>query len=385
MGYYYICNGDVLYHHGIKGQKWGVRRFQNKDGSFTPAGRKRYDDDEGGSREKKQKQYKIPENKSLHRLKIEDEYKKQGMSKEQAEQAAAKRIRGEQYVAAAAVVTAAAAIAYYNKKKYSIDKVLSADTEFQRVMRLSPDAAIQEGRQYLSYDKRDNRKYRGQLAEGMLKNIKDTKSNDKVYNVSVKAKQDIKIASEKRARETFAKLYKEDSEFRKSLERIARDGGDDIPQSLKLTQEKLIKGETLDDKRLLKRGYDLFNVSLADNTDEGKARAQKFYNALKEQGMNAIYDMNDKKYSGYNAKAPIITFDGVYDYSKKVLENKDIVEALKKPPGVQKSDIAAGAAFVAYLGGLKIKSNRAIEKYKIEHPNTKLTDKEIKDLLKYGE
>ena len=29
-------------HHGIKGQKWGVRRFQNKDGSLTPAGEKRY-------------------------------------------------------------------------------------------------------------------------------------------------------------------------------------------------------------------------------------------------------------------------------------------------------------------------------------------------------
>ena len=33
-----------LYHHGIKGQKWGVRRFQNKDGSLTPAGKKRYDE-----------------------------------------------------------------------------------------------------------------------------------------------------------------------------------------------------------------------------------------------------------------------------------------------------------------------------------------------------
>ena len=32
----------TLSHHGIKGQKWGIRRYQNPDGSYTAAGRKRY-------------------------------------------------------------------------------------------------------------------------------------------------------------------------------------------------------------------------------------------------------------------------------------------------------------------------------------------------------
>lgn len=47
-----------LYHHGTKGQKWGIRRYQNSDGSLTEAGRKRYQNSDGSLTDKGTRRFK---------------------------------------------------------------------------------------------------------------------------------------------------------------------------------------------------------------------------------------------------------------------------------------------------------------------------------------
>ena len=54
---------NYLYHHGIKGQKWGVRRYQNANGRLTNAGKKRYSD--GNDNSKKSSKSKMSTAKKI--------------------------------------------------------------------------------------------------------------------------------------------------------------------------------------------------------------------------------------------------------------------------------------------------------------------------------
>ena len=380
-----LISSDELYHHGIKGQKWGRRRFQNEDGSLTPAGKERYDDD--GPSEKK-KEYKIPENKSTHRLKLEEKFEAQGMTRQQAEQAAARRIRGEQYAVAAAAVTVTACIAYNKYKNYNVDKTISTEQQFQRILKTNePNAPIRKGARYVSYDKKDNKKYAGIYGGELLKR---KTPDEEIYKMAIKSKGDIKVASEKRARETFANLYKNDPEFKKNFVDRAIDNRLNFiaKPNLTRTMDDIQNNKSLSDKQLKKHAYDMFNVMLVDSEEKGRSNANKFYEALKKQGVQAINDMNDKKYSGYNAKSPLILFDGDFEYTKRVMNTDEVQAMMKKETNklVTEGAVKYGATFAGLYASQPIMDRRALDKqvilYKREHPNTRMSDSEIRKMLK---
>lgn len=62
---YNYSYSDVLVHHGIKGQKWGVRRYQNENGSLTNAGKKRYSSFATKRYARKAQKYKDKADKAL--------------------------------------------------------------------------------------------------------------------------------------------------------------------------------------------------------------------------------------------------------------------------------------------------------------------------------
>lgn len=267
----WVCTRqNELRHHGIKGQKWGVRRFQNEDGSLTSAGRKRYND----SSTEKQKND------------ISDEERK-------------RRLKRNIIIGATAAAAALAVIGtmYYVNKKYNVnlkkinssklgtqeistrvmklnelsdeDRIIKKGTKFQRISSMKFEDYVDKGRVvYTSHLKNDNAIY----MQDMPKNIKSWRRqhiiNDggkDVYKHVISMNKDIKVASPRKVFEAFE-------------------------------EASGIKNA---------KHYQYMNF-MTDLVDRDKPENKKFFSILKEAGYNAIVDEND---AGCYTKDPLILLD----------------------------------------------------------------------------
>lgn len=302
-----IFNGE-LYHHGIKGMKWGIRRFQKKDGSLTSAGKKRYD--ESGQPKK-----------SKHRTKLEEAYRKRGLSQKEAEAAASKRIRTEKILGASAALTVGACAAYVAVKarKARVDGVIKAGETMQRIEMNDTDGKLHDVF-YVSKGKHDNKRYYNLLGATRQQ------QTGQAFLMKLESSDDIKVASRRNAEKVFKDLYNSDQEFRL---RVCQNANAHFSGRNKVDPNKLLRGNNTSEIRRL---YENFNSNLIGIRDGGSGADKKFYNALKSKGYGAIQDINDMKFSGYNAKNPLIVFDN----SKKNV----MVKSVNK---IQKNLAADGA------------------------------------------
>ena len=77
--------------------------------------------------------------------------------------------------------------------------------------------------------------------------------------------------------------------------------------------------------------YKAFNLSLVNHNQQEIAAQNRFYSELKKKGYNALLDYNDKDYSSYHAKRPMIVFDtGSVKLQSVTQTNPKVVDQLYK-------------------------------------------------------
>lgn len=354
-----------LYHFGIKGMKWGVRRYQKNDGTLTAAGKKRYSDDS-----------KKPSLFEKRTQKLEKEYRDAGMNARNARLAAERRVKTEKLLLALGATAAVAATAYVvrNKLDDRADSIIKSGQKMQVIG--ATDTKKFDKAFYAAYKKSDEIKYKGMYGSVLAAKNTATGGEHSAFKYTLKANSDIKVASRKTASDTFAELYKNDAEFRNAFLRSNERFKNPLMKAGRVAGKV---GTNMSDSKLKKAGYDAFNIGLVNHDNDGSYASKRFYDELKKKGYGAIRDVNDKKFSGYKAKAPTIIFDNngkvSVDSVKKVKTGELALNRNLGQLMINAGTLGAiGGAAAGYSSATK---TEAINSYRLEHPNTKLNDNEI--------
>jgi hypothetical protein len=143
--------------------------------------------------------------------------------------------------------------------------------------------------------------------------LREKANNTKVYQLKLDTVKKLKVPSDENASHVVAELLKE-NEFKENLIASIVDSKEKMKrpsqQILFKQAENALKKEpdkmTSAEKTAV---YKAFNLSLVNHNQQEIAAQDRFYGELKKKGYNAVLDYNDKQYSSYHAKRPMIVFD----------------------------------------------------------------------------
>lgn len=271
---------SYLVHHGVKGQKWGVRRYQYTDGSLTPAGQKR----RAVSSNNRMKQ-----TTSLATMKVKEVVN-----------TARTQVTGRQYV----------------------DGYLAKGTTFSRIQ---TSKEFENFAFYATYKQADSNKYMGLFGKNLRtraerdayasgdENLIKEVTNMKIYQLKLESTKKLRIPSDENASDITAKLLNE-KEFKENVIASIQDSKEKMRRptqqilfnqaqnALKKDPNKMTSSEKI-------AVYKALNLSLTNHNPQEIAAQNRFYGELRKKGYNALLDYNDKDYSSYHAKRPMIVFD----------------------------------------------------------------------------
>lgn len=262
-------NADELYHYGVKGMKWGVRRYQRTDGSLTAAGKRRYSDKEI-SDYRKRKISEAPTKAESQR----------GANKGWYRNAPKSTLIREMWREEAEALKAEKKV---NTKKDSF--VLKKGTTLHRST-YNADESDREGHIFATF--------KGKDAKGYASRNRFFSGGKKTFDMTMTATEDLISPSKKERVDTFIKLMMSDPKFNEAYRAQKQ-----TYQLLKNPSKAKKIEQTVDG---LKKEYDMFAVSLGGSA----ALRNRYFAELNKKGYNMIIDDAD---AGIISNSPVIIFD----------------------------------------------------------------------------